>query len=117
MNAAILLAPALALMVLAAHFYRAGAWVALAIVVALLPLLFVRASWAARTLQASLILGALEWIRTAAQLVALRESMGQPWTRLAIILGAVALVTALCALVFETRRLRARFGLPARPAA
>jgi hypothetical protein len=43
--------------------------------------------------------------------------MGQPWTRLAIILGCVALATALCALVFETRRLRARFGLPDRPRA
>ena len=117
MNIAILLAPALAFAVLAAHFYRAGAWIPVAIVVALLPLHFIRAPWAARTLQACLILGALEWILTAARLVALRESMGQPWTRLAIILGTVALATALCALVFETRRLRARFGLPARPAA
>jgi hypothetical protein len=117
MNIAILLAPALAFAVLAAHFYRAGDWIPVALVVALLPLHFVRAPWAARTLQASLVLGALEWIRTVVQLVALRESMGQPWTRLAIILGSVALATALCALVFETRGLRARFGRPARPAA
>jgi hypothetical protein len=117
MNTAILLAPALAFAVLAAHFYRAGAWIAVAIVAALLPLHFVRAPWAARTLQACLVLGGLEWIRTAIQLVALRESMGQPWTRLAIILGSVALATALCALVFETRGLRSRFGLPARPRA
>lgn len=117
MNIAILLGPALAFAVLAAHFYRAGAWIAVAVVVALLPLHFVRAPWAARTLQASLALGAIEWIRTAAQLVALRESMGQPWTRLAFILGAVALATALCALVYETRALRSRFGLAARPPA
>lgn len=110
-NALKLLPPALALAVLAAHFYRAGLGIAVGAVVALAALLFVRRPWAARTLQVALVAGAVEWIRSAAELVALRESMGQPWTRLAIILGAVALFTALSALVFEARSLRARYGL------
>lgn len=110
-NALKLLPPALALAVLAAHFYRAGLVIAVGAVVALAALLFVRRPWAARTLQVALVAGAVEWIRSAAELVALRESMGQPWTRLAIILGAVALFTALSALVFEARSLRARYGL------
>jgi hypothetical protein len=111
MNAVKLLAPALALLVLAAHFYRASAWLPIAVVAAVSALLFVRQPWAVRAIQAALVVGAIEWIRSAAQLVALRESMGQPWTRLAIILGAVALFTALSALVFETRSLRARYRL------
>ena len=118
MNAFRLLPVGIFLGVLAAHFYRASAWVPFGITVALLPFLFIRAPWAARVLQAALLLGAVEWIRTAAVLVALRLSMGQPYTRLAIILGAVALATGLCALIFQWRPVQARFGLaPTRPPA
>ncbi len=111
MNAIRLLPVVLVLAILAAHFYRAQAWVPFGVTVGLAPLLFVRAPWAARVLQAALALGALEWLRTAAALVALRQSMGQPWTRLALILGAVALATAACALVFQWRPVRERFGI------
>ena len=41
----------------------------------------------------------------------LRIALGQPWTRLALILGAVALFTAASALVFSHRRLATRFAL------
>ena len=111
LNALRLLPVALVLAILAAHFYRAAEWAGFGIAVALLPLLFVRAPWAARVLQAALALGALEWLRTAAALIAVRQSMGQPYTRLAIILGAVALATALCALLFRWKPLRERFRL------
>lgn len=101
----------LVLGILAAHFYRAFAWIPFGITVALLPFVFIRASWAARVLQGALLVGALEWLRTAVALVAMRQSMGQPWTRLALILGAVALATGLCALLFRTKALRGHFGL------
>jgi len=114
LNALRLLPVFVVLAILAAHFYRGWAWVPFGITVALLPLLFVRAPWAARALQAALVVGALEWLRTAAALIAVRQSMGQPYTRLALILGGVALATALCALIFQWRPVRARFGL-ARP--
>lgn len=111
LNAVRLLPVVLVLAILAAHFYRAQAWVPFGVTVGLAPLLLVRAPWAARVLQAALALGALEWLRTAAALVALRQSMGQPWTRLALILGAVALATAACALIFQWRPVRERFGM------
>lgn len=111
-NALRLLPVVLALGVLAAHFYRGQSWVPFGMTVALLPFLFIRAPWAARVLQAALVIGALEWIRTAAALIALRVSMGMPWTRLAIILGVVALATGLCALIFQSRAVKARFGMP-----
>jgi hypothetical protein len=111
LNALRLLPVFVALAVLAAHFYRGALWIPFGITVALLPFFFIRAPWAARTLQAALLLGCVEWLRTAAALIAIRQSFGQPWTRLAIILGAVALATALCTLVFRARAVRARFGL------
>ena len=111
MNALRLLPVVIVLAILAAHFYRAYAWIAFGVTIALLPLLFIRAPWAARVLQAALAIGALEWLRTAAVLVAARQSMGQPYTRLALILGAVALATGLCALIFHWRPVRRRFGM------
>ena len=111
LNAVRLLPVALVLAILAAHFYRGAAWIPFGVTIALFPVLFIRAPWAARVLQAALAIGALEWIRAAAALIAIRQSMGQPYTRLAIILGGVALATALCALIFQWRPVRERFGM------
>jgi hypothetical protein len=43
--------------------------------------------------------------------VAARQAMGQPWKRLVLILGAVALFTALSSLIFQTRSLKIRYKL------
>ncbi len=107
----------LALAVLAAHFYRSGELAGVAVAVVLAALLFVRRPWAAWIVQAGLALGAIEWLRTMAGLIALRESMGAPYLRLALILGGVALLTAACVLVFRSRAVRAHFGLAPRPGA
>lgn len=111
MTGLLLAAPVLSLVVLGAHFFRGGQYGFVALVIGLVGLVFVRRQWAARTLQAALLLGTAEWLRTIAFFVHLRQNLGQPWTRLAVILGAVALLTALSAFVFETARLRARYGL------
>jgi uncharacterized membrane protein YgaE (UPF0421/DUF939 family) len=111
-NALRLLPVVLALGVLAAHFFRAGAWIPFGITIAILPILLIRAPWAARVLQVALLAGAVEWLRTAAALIAIRQSLGQPYTRLALILGGVALATVLCALLFRWRPVRERFRLP-----
>ena len=95
--------------IVAAHFYRGGdVLLALAALLSL-ALLFVRRRWAARAMQIVLVLAAIEWLRTLAALVATRQSLGQPYVRLACILGAVALATAACALAFEHRAMRDRF--------
>lgn len=106
------LAPvALSSLLLAAHFHRAGAPGFAMLAVASLALLLVRKPWVARILQAALLLGAVEWLRTLATFAAIRMSLGQPYLRMALILGAVALFTALAALSFESRALRERYGL------
>ena len=106
-----LLAPILSALLLGAHFLRAGQWAGVAASLALLALVAIPRRWAARVAQAALLLGAAEWMRTLLQLVAQRREENAPYTRLAAILGAVALLTALSALAFESRRLRARFGV------
>lgn len=89
----------LSAVLLAAHFLRGGR-VPLAIVAVLAPaLLVIPRLAAARLLQALLGLGVLEWLRTLYHLVGERHALGLPSTRLAVILGCVALVTAVAALL------------------
>jgi len=108
MNLLWLLAPAVSFVLLGAHFFRAGQWPLLLACVVLLPLLLVRRAWVPRLMQACLLAGSLEWAWTAFALAQQRIAFGQPWLRLASILGAVAMFTAASALVFGVRRLRAR---------
>jgi hypothetical protein len=94
MNALLLAVPALSLLVLAAHFFRDGAWILSGACVALVVLLAWRRPWAIRLLQAALALGTIEWAWTAFVLVQQRIAEGRPWGRLALILGVVSLLTA-----------------------
>ena len=103
----------LSLVVLGAHFLRARIEVLVVGTLVLLGLLAVPRPWAARIVQAGLVLGALEWLRTLVTLVAARMEAGQPALRMAIILGSVALLTGASALVFRSVRL-ARYYATAR---
>ncbi|MBI3450129.1 MAG: hypothetical protein HY049_14595 [Acidobacteria bacterium] len=105
-----LLPVVLSLVVLGAHFLRAGDKVMVGALLAVLALLPVRRRWAARTVQVVLVLGAAEWVRTLARLVAERESAAKPVVRLSLILGGVALTTALSALVYRSARLRSWYA-------
>ena len=74
-------------------------------------LLLIRRAWVARLVQVVLVLGSLEWGRTLLVLVAQRRDAGEPWSRLALILGVVTALTAASALLFCCRSLRERYGL------
>ncbi len=89
--------PVLALLLLAAHFYRAGIYPLVVAMIALAGLAFVPQRWAGRTLALVLLGGAFEWLRTAWVFAALRDSMGLPYGRLLTILGTVATFTLLAA--------------------
>jgi hypothetical protein len=113
MRAFLLLLPAaLSALVLGAHFLRRGGMAAVLGCLLLVALLAVRRPWAARVVQVALLLGALEWVRTAAGFVAVRRAAGEPWERMAIILGAVAALSLAGAASFETPALRRHFGRP-----
>jgi len=100
----------LALVVLGAHFFRAGDIAALSLVVLLIALMPLRRRWVSWLLQAALALGTLEWLRTLAALIAVRESTGGPYLRLAVILGGIAAATAMCTLCLRSRRVRDHFA-------
>jgi hypothetical protein len=106
-----LLMPALALVLLAAHLFHAGATVLAAVAVLLVALLAVRRWWAARLLQAVLLLTTVEWLRTTVVLSQARIAQAQPYVRLVVILVAVAAFTAAAAAVFQVARLRNWYGL------
>ncbi|MGD8358689.1 MAG: hypothetical protein PVJ33_16845 [Lysobacterales bacterium] len=111
MNPIRLLPVILSFLLLAAHFYRAGQ-VALSVLCVLLPfLLFLRRSWIPMLFQTLLVLGALEWLRALYGFVQMRLAFGEPWTRLAVILVAVALFTAVSGLVFRSSGLRRAYRM------
>jgi hypothetical protein len=110
-GAALLWVPALALVLLVAHFVHGGLWPLAAICLASIALLAIRLPWVARTLQLLLALGALEWIRAAASIAYVRMAHEQPFVRMLAIMGAVTALTVLAALVFSHPALRRRFGL------
>ncbi len=95
---------------LAAHFVRAGQNILAFVLLLFLLLLTLRKSWVPRVMQLALLLGAIEWLRTLVFVVQLRMEIGMSWTRLAIILGTVALFTAVSSLVFRSRALRKRYS-------
>jgi hypothetical protein len=99
----------LSFLLLGAHFYRSGQVVLAGLCIATLLLLFFRKSWIPRLFQVLLVLGALEWLRSLYYFAAMRIAWDQPWTRLAMILGAMALFTALSGLVFNSKALHARY--------
>jgi hypothetical protein len=111
MHALQLLPVILSFLLLAAHFLRAGLTVVAALCLALPLLLFLRQSWVPRLFQFLLVLGALEWSRSLYYFASMRVAFDQPWTRLAAILGAVALLTLLSGLVFRSEPLRRFYGI------
>ena len=121
MNFIRLLPVILSMLILAIHFiyryfladyffYRSENILFIVSTLTCLLILLIRRPWAARLLQAVLVLGGIEWIRTTIMHVKERQVLGAPWERLALILGGVALLTICSTLVFRAKSLRERYG-------
>jgi hypothetical protein len=111
MNFIKLLPVILSLLLLGAHFFRAGIIVLVLLVIVVLFMLLIRQPWVVRLVQFVLIVGGLEWVRTLLAIVNLRQMSGGPWMRLSLILGGVALLTMCSALVFRFKSLRELYNL------
>jgi hypothetical protein len=98
-------------LLLAAHFSRADNLAMIVFSLIAPAILLVRRPWVARAVQVALVVGALEWVRTAIAIGSARQALGEPWLRMAVILGVVALLTACSALVFRTKALRSRYSM------
>jgi hypothetical protein len=112
-----LVAPVLAFILLSASFLRAGDTLLVAACGALMLLLAVPRPWAARIAQLALALAAVRWLWLTWTLAGMRAAAGVPYGRMVAILGTVALLTLLAALVFRAARLRRYYRLdpPAGP--
>lgn len=110
MNFIRLLPVILSMLILTAHFLRAGYMILVILIISSLLFLFIRSSWIVRLIQVELILGGIEWIRTTFMLVNIRLANNLPWERLVIILGSVAAFTILSALVFNFKALKTRYN-------
>lgn len=104
--------------ILAAHFLRIGAMSGVLVCLALPAVAaLTRARWALRCLQAVLLLGSVSWIATAVRLGVQRRAAGDPWLRMALILGAVAALSALAAALLNRRSVLESFPLAPEPPA
>ena len=100
----------LSCLLMAAHFLRSGLLV-LTAAFALLPLLLaVRRPWVPPVMQAVLLVAGAEWVRTTVVLACGRMAAGEPWTRMALILGSVLAVTLGSMLVFRHSAVRGRYA-------
>lgn len=106
----------LSALLLCAHFLRSNDLVLVALCLLLPWLLLLRRPWVPRVFQVGLVLGSAVWLHTTYVLIQARIAMGEDWTRMAIILGSVGLITGGSALVFGSRRLARRYRLVSDPA-
>jgi hypothetical protein len=91
---------------MAAHFSRAGREALMLAALALPLLLLVRQPWSARTVQLALVVAGFEWLRSIWAIASRRIEAGQPWLRMALILGLVTAFTWASALVFRSPVMR-----------
>lgn len=110
MNTLKLLPVIISFLLLAAHFYRAGLVLPAGFCIVMPFILLLRESWVPRLCQILLLLGALEWLRILFVIANMRIQYDQPWIRMAVILGVVALFTALSGVVFRSKTLRERYA-------
>lgn len=110
MNVLLLLPVVLSTLVLGAHFFREVSLGPVLACLAMLALLGWRRRWVARVYQVFLVGGGVVWVRTAVVLYQERQAADAPAGRMLVILGGVAVVTALSALVFESGRMQRRYS-------
>jgi hypothetical protein len=84
-------------LLISTHFFRSGDYVLAVAGLAFPALLAIRRRFARRLVQLFLVLAGAEWIRTLVLLAMERNAYGQPWIRMALILGAVAALAAVSA--------------------
>lgn len=101
----------LSFVILGAHFARYGNSIGIIGAGVLLVLLLIRQPWVARLLQVALALGVVEWLHTLYVMTQVRIALGEPYTRMGIILGTIAAVTLCSAWLFQTQTLKKHYRL------
>jgi len=92
----------LSCLILAAHHSRGGEPGLIGLWLTLPFALFFKRRWIDRAIQLMLLAGAFEWGMTVKIIIEVRQMVGLPYLRMALILGGVTLFTALSGLLLET---------------
>ena len=95
-------------LVLAAHHSRGGEPGLMGLWLSLPFVLFFKRRWIDRAVQMMLLVGAFEWGLTIMALIDARQMAGLPFVRMALILGAVTVFTAVSGRLLETAGRRKR---------
>ncbi len=95
-------------MILVAHHSRGGEPGLMGLWLTVPFALLMKRRWVDRAVQLMMLAGALEWFLTLRTLVEIRQEIGLPYLRMVVILGGVALLTALSGLPLETRGRKSR---------
>lgn len=107
----LLLPSVLSFWLLAAHFLRGGelGWF---LSLLLMPaILLIKRRWIARVVQLGLCLIASSWVMITAEMLNSRILMGEDWSRMLVIMGAVICLSLLSACSFLHPQLEHRYGL------
>lgn len=96
----------IAWLLLAAHYSRADNIVFMILSLLIPFLLLLKKRWALISLQVLTYAGALVWVQTTIQYARQRAIDGEPWLRLAIILGTVAFFTLISALLLNSKKVK-----------
>ncbi|MBI5675832.1 MAG: hypothetical protein HZC48_08430 [Nitrospirae bacterium] len=99
----------LASLMLSAHFYRHWNY-PLMIVSLLAPcLLLIKRRWGLIAVQSFAAFGGVVWTLTIIDIAKERMATGQPWGKMAMILGAVALFTAASGLILNAKKIKEKY--------
>ena len=99
------------IILLAAHFSRAGNDV-LAMATLLIPFLFfVKQKWVIMTLEVIAYLSAVIWLYGAYEYIQIRLATGDDWFRLLMIMGGVALYTAWTGFFLRSDKIKEVYGI------
>ena len=96
--------PIFSSVLLAAHFSRADLNLLVPFALLFPFILFIKQKWIIRIYQIYLFVGGLIWIERLLYLRRMRIAAGESWTVMVIILGVVALITWLSALVLQNKK-------------
>lgn len=99
----------IAMIILAAHFLRTGA-LTLTLLCLLFPfLLFIKRSWVITATSLFAYIGGIIWLFVTYELYLARVASGQPWTRMIVILGTVAIFTFAAGMLLKTAAVRKHY--------
>jgi hypothetical protein len=109
MTALLLTPTVLSVLIFCAHLFRAGFVLLIPPLLISLGLLIYRSGAVARFFQLLLLAISGVWIFTAFQLGTRRMEQGEPWLRMALILGGVAVFALFAAALWESETLLRRY--------